>query len=358
MLFSRRRLLAAGAATTLAAFAACGREGEEATSTAKTKPVSATTAPPEPVGDENVTIYSGRNENLMAPLFEQLRPTVGFNVEVRYGSTAEMAATILEEGANSPADLFISQDAGALGALAREGILAPLAAATLESVDPRFRSPEGLWIGLSGRARVVVYNTDNLTETDLPSSIHGFTNEEWHGQLGWAPTNGSFQAFITAIRATEGDAAALEWLRGIITNDPVVFPKNTPIVEAAITGDIDAGFVNHYYLLRQLADRPDVPAKNHFLKDGGPGALVNVAGAGILASSGRSAAALEIVDFLLGVEAQRYFAESTFEYPLIAGVEPSPGLPPLDTIGTPDIDLSDLDDLAGTLRLLQEAGVL
>jgi iron(III) transport system substrate-binding protein len=357
MLLSRRQLLATGTITTLAVLAGCGGAHEEAAPSAKVEstPASAT---PGPSGGGKLTIYSGRNENLMAPLFERLRPTAGLDVEVRYGSTAEMAATILEEGSNSPADLFISQDAGALGALAREGILAPLAAATLETVDPRFRSPEGLWIGLSGRARVVVYNTDNLTETDLPSSIHGFTDEEWHGRLGWAPTNGSFQAFITAIRATEGDAAALGWLRGIVANDPVVFPKNTPIVEAAITGDIDAGFVNHYYLLRQLADRPDVPAKNHFLKDGDPGALVNVAGAGILASSGRAAAALEIVDFLLGVEAQRYFAESTFEYPLIAGVEPSPGLPPLDTIGTPDIDLSEINDLAGTLRLLQEAGVL
>ena len=357
MLLSRRRLLATGTITALAVLAGCSgarEEGAPSTEVASASPL----ATPRPPGGGKITIYSGRNENLMAPLFERLGPTVAFEVEVRYGSTSEMAATILEEGANSPADLFISQDAGALGALAREGILAPLAVTTLETVAPRFRSPEGLWIGLSGRARVVVYNTDNVRESDLPSSIHGFTDEEWHGRLGWAPTNGSFQAFVTAIRATEGDAAALAWLRGIVANDPVVFPKNTPIVEAAITGDIDAGFVNHYYLLRQLADRPDVPAKNYFLKDGDPGALVNVAGAGILASSGRAAAALEIVDFLLGVETQRYFADSTFEYPLIAGVDPSPGLPPLDAIGTPDIDLSDLDDLAGTLRLLQEAGVL
>ncbi len=357
MLLSRRRLLATGTVTALTVLAGCTGAREEADPSAEVESASYS-AIPRPDDGGKVTIYSGRNENLMAPLIKQLQPTVGFDVEVRYGSTSEMAATILEEGSNSPADLFISQDAGALGALAREGILSPLAATTLETVDPRFRSPEGLWIGLSGRARVVVYNTDNLAEADLPTSIHGFTDEEWHGRLGWAPTNGSFQAFVTAIRATEGDTAALDWLHGIVANDPVVFPKNTPIVEAAITGDIDAGFVNHYYLLRQLADRPDVPAKNYFLKDGDPGALVNVAGAGILASSGRATAALEIVEFLLGVEAQRYFADSTLEYPLIAGVDPSPGLPPLDTIGTPDIDLSDLDDLAGTLRLLQEAGVL
>lgn len=358
MTLSRRSLLATGAVASLFAIAGCS--AREDVGQAPSENVAATAAAPPRAAEDrgNITVYSGRNENLMAPLFDRARDAPGLGIDIRYGGTSEMAATILEEGRNSPADLFIAQDAGALGALAKDSLLAVLPEATLAKVDPRFRSRDGLWVGLSGRARVVVYNTDNVSESDLPSSIQGFTHERWRGRLGWAPTNGSFQAFVTAIRASRGDPAALAWLRGIVANNPVVFPKNTPIVEAVIAGDIDIGFVNHYYLLRQLADRPEVPAKNHYLGGGDPGALINVAGAGILKTSDRFAAALELVDFLLSVESQTYFAESTFEYPLAGEVEPSPGLPPLDAIGTPDIDLSDLDDLAGTLKMLQAAGVI
>ncbi len=338
---SRRRLLSAASITGLLAIAGCA--GSTSVESDRSEPI---------------TIYSGRNENLVGPLIERARAAIRSDIAVRYGSTSEMAATILEEGNNSPADLFLAQDAGALGAIAREGMLVALRAATLKMVDSRFRSAEGLWVGLSGRTRVVVYNTDNVTAADLPQTIQGFTDRQWKDRLGWAPTNGSFQAFVTAIRVSQGDPAALTWLRGIVANNPTVFPKNTPIVEAVITGDIDAGFVNHYYLVRQLAERPNVPARNHYLSGGDPGALINVAGAGILTTSTDYDRALAVVDFMLTDESQRYIAESTFEYPLVEGVEAASGLPPLASIETPDLDLSDLEDLSGTLRLLQDAGVL
>ncbi len=355
---SRRKLLWAAAITGLMAISGCATTegGEEGPVSA----AAATSAAAGPSGGraEPITIYSGRNANLVGPLIDRAKAVTESGIQVRYGSTSEMAATILEEGRNSPADIFLAQDAGALGAIAREGMLAALPTATLGKVDSRFRSTADVWVGLSGRARVVVYNTDNVTVEDLPRTIQGFVDRRWKDRLGWAPTNGSFQAFVTAIRVSQGDVAALAWLRGIVANNPTVFPKNTPIVEAVISGDIDAGFVNHYYLLRQLADRSNVPARNHYLSGGDPGALINVAGAGILTTSAAYPGALAVVDFMLRDEAQRYFAESTFEYPLVAGVEAAPGLPPLDSIETPDLDLSDLEDLAGTLRLLQDAGVL
>jgi iron(III) transport system substrate-binding protein len=306
-----------------------------------------------------LTIYSGRNEQLIGELIKQYEQQTGVTVNVKYGDTAELAATILEEGDNSPADLFFAQDAGALGALAKEDRLTTLPDEFLNKVDQRFRSAEGEWVGVSGRARVVVFNTKTLTETDLPASILEFTDPKWKGRLGWAPTNGSFQSFVTALRAIEGEEKARQWLEGIKANEPKVYEGNGPIVKAVGAGEIDAGFVNHYYLFRELKEQGEsFGARNYFLKNGDPGALVNVAGAAVLKTSKNPTAAGNFINFLLSPSAQQYFAEKTYEYPLIEGIEPNVALPALSEIQTPNLDLSKLDDLQGTLKLLQDVGIL
>lgn len=306
----------------------------------------------------DLTIYSGRSESLVGPLLDQFEQETGLNVEVRYGDTAQMAATILEEGANSPADVYYGQDAGALGALAKTGRLQVLADDILSQVEPRFRSPEGQWIGTSARARTVIYNSSNLAETDLPDDIFGFCDAAWQGRLGWAPTNGSFQAFVTALRVSEGEERAREWLACIQANEPLVFSNNTSIVQAVGDGEIDAGFVNHYYLFQFLAENPDFPARNYHPRAGGIGAMTNVAGVGIIDTTDNPDAAEAFVRYLLRESSQQYFNEETNEYPLSANIDLNPLLVPLSTINTPEINLSDLDDLEGTLQLLQELGIL
>ncbi len=308
--------------------------------------------------DGPLTVYSGRSEELVGPLLEQFTQDTGIEVEARYGDTAEMANLILTEGDNTPADVFFAQDGGALGAVAEQGRFATLPDEILGQVDDRFTSPSGEWVGVSGRARVVVYNTEALDESDLPDSIFGYADPEWSGRIGWAPTNGSFQSFVTALREIEGEDRAREWLEGIQANDPNVYEGNNPALDAVIAGEVDVAFVNHYYLMQRLAEDPDVAAANQFLTDGDPGALVNVAGVGILSTSEHGEAALVFVEYLLSEEAQTYFATETKEYPLVADVEPEAELPALDEIGTPEIDLSDLSDLEGTLQLLQEVGIL
>ena len=306
-----------------------------------------------------LTIYSGRNENLVGPLLERYQEMSGVTVNVRYGGTAELAATIMEEGRNSPADLFFGQDAGALGALAQAGRFVQLPAEILDRVDPRFRSGDGNWVGASGRARVFVYNTEMLSEEDLPNDIWALTDPKWKEKIGWAPTNGSFQAFVTAVRHLEGEERAREWLEAMIVNDVQVYPKNTPIVEATGRGEIELGLVNHYYLYRFLAEDPNFQAKNHHPSAGDAGAMINVAGVGILDTAKDRAAAEAFVAFLLSDEAQQYFSEETNEYPLVAGVvATAEGLLPLADVNTPELDLSDLDDLQGTLQLLQEVNAL
>jgi len=312
-------------------------------------------------GDDSdtLTVYSGREEELIAPLLDRYEEESGIDLEVRYGDTAELASTIIEEGDNSPADVFFGQDAGALGALEKEGVLATLPQETLDRVDPPYRSTDGRWVGTSGRARVVAYNSESLQASDLPRSILGFTDPEWKDRIGWAPTNGSFQAFVTAMRLTEGEQAAEDWLRGIVANEPEVFGGNTEIRDAIAAGEIDVGFINHYYVAQAIAEEGEsYPVDVYFPPGGDVGSLINVAGAGILESSDDSGQAEEFLSFLLSEEAQEYFADAMKEYPLVEGVPADPAVVPLQQIQQPNVDLGDLDDLRGTLDLLERTGAL
>lgn len=321
---------------------------------------AATEAAAAPSGGEALVVYSGRSESLVGPLLEMFEAQSGIAVEVRYGDTAELAATILEEGDNSPADVFFGQDAGALGALSQTGRLSVLPDDTLNRVDAQFRSPGGEWVGASGRARVLVYNTDQLTTAELPQNVFELTDPKWQGKVGWVPSNASFQAFVTAMRKVHGEDVTAQWLNDMLANDVQTYDSNPAIVEAVANGEILAGLCNHYYLFRFLAEQGEsYPARNYHFPDGGADALVNVAGAGILKTAKNPATALEFVNYLLSEEAQGYFASETNEYPLTdADVALNPLLVPLADLKTPELDLSDLSDLQGTLTLLQETGVL
>jgi iron(III) transport system substrate-binding protein len=377
-LIDRRGLVAASAGALLLGFvnllttaAQSGTPEAEEEADPTADPVADPTADPvaDPVADPTAdfsagtgdfTLYSGRNETLVGPLIERYAEETGIPVDTRYGGTGELAATILEEGEDTPASLFFSQDAGALGLLADEGRFATLPAELLDRVEERFRDPEGRWVGVTGRARVLAYNTDTVAEDDLPASVRDLTDPAWAGRLGWAPENASFQAFITAFRLLDGDDAVRGWLEAMIANGTVNFgDSNSAIVQAIGNGEIDAGLVNHYYVYavgREAGE--NFPVANHFFAGGDPGSLINVAGIGLIEGAADADAALAFADYLLSGEAQEYFAAETFEYPLIEGVAAPEGLVPLSEIGHPDIELGDLADLRGTLDLLSEVGLV
>jgi iron(III) transport system substrate-binding protein len=307
----------------------------------------------------SLTVYSGREEELVEPLFELFEEETGIDVEVRYGDSAELAATLAEEGANSPADAFFAQDPGSLGAVADEGLLAELPEELLEQVDERFRDDDGRWVGTSGRVRVLAYNTDAVSEGELPESVFELTDPSWKGRVGIAPTNGSFQAFVTAMRLSEGEDSTREWLEGLQANEPKLYESNSTIVEAVAAGEVDLGLVNHYYLYLAKEEQPDAPVENHFFPGDDPGALVSAAGVGIVEGAENDGPARRFVEFLLSEEGQRFYVEEAeeAEYPLIDGVEPKEGLPPLEELEGPDIDLAALGpELEATLELLNEVG--
>ncbi len=354
------RTAAGLAALALATTACAGSDiADDGTNTSQPAP-GVTPGDVEPDAEGALVVYSGREEELVGPVIAMFEEATGIEVQVRYGGTSELAATILEEGGNSPADVFWAQDAGALGALEAEGRFATLSEDITSLVDPKFASASDSWVGVTGRARTIVWSTDTFAnEGEVPDSVFDLTAQEWKGRVGWAPTNGSFQSFVTAMRQVEGEEKTEQWLRDMIANDTQVFPKNTPIVDAVGRGEIDLGLVNHYYLFRFLAEDPDFPAANKFLSED-VGGLINVAGVGILDTSERKDAAQLFVTWMLGQEAQSFFGQFTdeLEYPLANGVEAASGLPALSTLNPPAIDLSDLDDLAGTLELLRKVGAL
>ena len=375
------QILLAVAALTVAlplALAGCGG-GEQPPSPAAASPaaqatatatsVSPTSAPateapaevePAEEKDRTLTVYSGRSQSLVHPILEAFGEYSGVDIRVKYAGSASTAATLLEEGDNTPADVVFLQDPGSLGSLAAAGMLAELPQGTLDKVDSRLRDPNGQWIGTSGRARTIIYNTETIDPAgDLPASILDFTAEEWKGRVGWAPRNGSFQSFVTALRLQIGEEGAREWLEGMKDNDAREYPNNVSIVQAAANGEVDVGFVNHYYLERFLEEHgPEFKARNHFIGNGDPGALVLVAGAGILEASENRETAEEFIEFLLSEPAQMYFTSEVKEYPVSAGVEPEGDLPPIESLDPPDVDLGSLSDLQGTIDLLREVGVL
>ena len=372
-----RRIHAVGAALLGLALASCTPESDTAparTSSTQSAPaaaeptdrtgassagVQATDATISPVAttERRLVIYSGRSESLIGPFIESFEAETGIDVDVRWGGTAELAVTLLEEGARTPADVFLAQEPAALAAV--DPMLSALPTEMLNRVPKTMRSAAGSWVGLTGRARTIVYNTDNVTEADLPPDVAGLTAPEWRGRVGWAPSNASFQAMVTAMRSQWGQDKTREWLQGMMANDVKTFDSNAPIVAAVGSGEIDAGLVNHYYLYRFLAEEgADFPARNHLEQGSGPGALLLVSAAGILDTAANRDEAEEFIAYLLSEPVQERFVAESSEYALIDGVGAPEGLPPIGDLQAASMAPEDLADLEGTLSLLREVGAL
>lgn len=323
-------------------------------------------AAPSPAGtaasDGILTIYSGRNEELVGPLIARLEAAVGIPVEVRYGSTGEMAAQLLEEGAASPADLFFAQDAGALGAVSGAGLFAPLPGEVIGLAAERYRADDATWVATSARARVVAYNPTLVSEAELPASLDDLLAPRWSSRLGFAPSNASWLSFVTGLRLIRGEDGARQWLTAFAAQNPQRFEGNGQVVDAVAAGTISAGLVNHYYLYEKTAevDPATYPVRNHYVAND-PLGLVNVAGVGVTATADDPGPAQRAVTYLLSADAQQYLVDTTAEYPVVDGVAPARAnvdLAPLESLSPPDVQLAELSSLEETEALLQEVGLL
>jgi iron(III) transport system substrate-binding protein len=311
-----------------------------------------------PLAAQELTLYSGRGETLVAPIIAAFEAETGVEVNVRYAGTSELAVLLQEEGDATPADLFWGQDPGALGAVVEQ--LAPLPEGTLELVPLAYKDEEGRWIATSGRQRVMVASTERVSDEEIPASIRDLADAAYRGRVGIAPTNGSFQLHVTALREVLGEEETRAWLEALVANEPVIFSNNSAIVQGIADGEADIGLVNNYYLPRFLASDPEFPVEMAHFADDDIGNLLSVAAIGIPAASDSYGAAVQLVEFLLSPQAQQYFAGSVYEYPVTQTVILGPDQPTLASLETiaPEVDLNTLSDLEGTLELLREVGLL
>lgn len=309
--------------------------------------------------EKTITVYSGRNENFIKPFFDEFEQNTGIKIQARYGDSAELAAQILEEGPNSPADVFLSQDAGAIGALADKKLLSPIDKQIFKLVPNKFTDPNNLWVGITGRARVIAFNTDLVSQNEVPKTIDEIVNAKWKSKVGIAPTNASFQSFVTAMRQIRGDEATLSWLKQLASNDPQKFEKNSQIVEAIDANVISLGLVNHYYIY-EVSDSlgREINVKNGFFAAGDVGNLLNVSAFGVLQSSTNTKSSLQLLEYLLSEPTQQKFVKDTSEYSLIPSINPPKDMPKLVELQIPNVSLGQLSDVSKTQELLIEAGLL
>lgn len=307
---------------------------------------------------DSITLYSGRSDGLIQPIIDRFEDESGISVDVKYGSTADLALLISEEAdaGRVEADVYLSQSPGAMGFVDED--LAQLPQSTLDLVDPAARDDDGRWVGISGRQRVLVYNSDLVDPADLPDSVFGLIDERWRGQIGVAGGNGSFQDFVTAMRFTEGEETTAQWLSDLDGLDPVAYANNNAIVAAVGRGEVEVGLVNHYYNFRALAEDPNVASVNHLFAPGDPGATLIVTATAIVDGTEKAELSNQFIEFLLSPEGQQYFAEETFEYPLVPGTPTAGNVPEIEFDDVGSLDLDELEGgLERTREMIAEAGL-
>ena len=373
---TRRRYLTGLGAAVTAGLAGCNAPGTGTDTDAEDGPVGQVGSSREgrtvpggtPMADlpdlsGELNLYSGRGQALVGELIGFIDDRYpDLTIRPRYAGATDLVNRIREEGDNSPADVFYSVNAGALGALAAEGRTMTLPDRVLDPVSEAFRDPDGNWVGTSGRARSVPYNTERFSADEVPTDVYQFPElDRFDGAMGWTPAYGSFQAFITAMRILQGPEPTKAWINGMQESNASAYGDEFAITQAVADGEIGAGFANHYYTLRVLDARPDAPIDVAFTENDA-GAIFNVAGAATVDTAADPELANDFVRHLLSAEAQEYFATTTFEYPMISGVEPvQPGgtdLPTVDELNPPaELDLAQLAELGPTLELMREAGL-
>jgi iron(III) transport system substrate-binding protein len=340
-LSQRTRLLAALAVfAALVLFSGCGFSTEDSGGGSNEPDV------------EGITLYSGRIPAAIGSAIDSYEADANRDVQVRFAET-------VEEGDASPADVFFAQEPGAIAAVAEAGLLAKLPQDILDRVPARYRDPEGRWVGVTGRARVIAYNKDVVSESELPPSPFGLTAPKWKDRVGWSPASSSMQEYVTALRAKYGDDRTKQWLEEMVDNGAVSFPDNVTIRDSIAKGEIDVGLINHYYVAQAISEEgPDYPVAVSF-PPGGLGSLLLLTSVGVLESSERKPEAFAFVRSLLSDKSQAFFTSSSKEYPLAKGAKPDPSLSvPVNKIPVSDASLVDLKEIQGTIELMQESGAL
>jgi iron(III) transport system substrate-binding protein len=311
------------------------------------------------LGGPDLVIYNAQHEELMTEIVPIFEEQTGLDVELRNGKDLELANQLVAEGEDSPADVFLTENSPAMSIVDNAGLFAGVSQAALDNIPEEYVPSSGNWTGILARSTVVMYNTDQATEADMPDSILDFAEPEWEGRISFSPTGADFQAIVSAVLASEGEAATAEWLEGLAANG-LELQNNLVVMQSVDAGEVEAGIAYHYYWYRDQAESgtDSDNSQLYFFDDQDPGAFVSISGAGVLASSDHRADAQRFVEFLTSTEGQQAMADSyALEYPLNPEVTLGPPVKPFDDLEPPPIDPATLNGPQVT-ELMTEAGLL
>ncbi|WP_408897978.1 iron ABC transporter substrate-binding protein [Nocardioides sp. R1-1] len=309
--------------------------------------------------EPTLVIYNAQHEPLLKELAPEFTEETGIEVELRNGKDLELSNQLVQEGDASPADVFLTENSPAMSQVEAAGLFDELPADILDVIPAQYRPTSGLWTGFVARSTVLVYNTEQVQESDLPASILDLAKPEWRGRISFSPTGADFQAIVAAILELQGEEATRAWLEGIKANG-TVYDGNNLVLEAVDSGEVEVGIVYHYYWERDRKENGDVSDQSaqHYFTGGDPGAFVSVSGAGVLASSDMKKEAREFVEFLVNEKGQQVLAESyALEYPLNPAVQLEGVTKPFSELQPPQVNVSDLDAEA-VVDLMTEVGFL
>ena len=309
--------------------------------------------------DPSLVIYNAQHEQLIDVVAEKFTEDTGIELQLRNGSDLELANQIIAEGDASPADVFLTENSPGMSLVDSKGLFAPLQQGTLNKIPEQYRPADGAWTGFAARSTVMVYNTDTMTEADMPESLLDLADPEWKGRISFSPTGADFQAIVSAVLATEGEEATRAWLAGLKENG-TVYDGNNVVLKSVNSGEIDAGVIYHYYWFRDQ-EESGADSDNsalHFFGNQDPGACLSVSGAGVLANSDDSEDAQRFVEYLTSPEGQKIIADSyALEYTLNPDVPLERDVPPLSELDPPTVDVDALNG-PEVIDLMEEAGFL
>ena len=318
--------------------AACAPAALSTTAASET-PAAPASAPSAVSG--KLIVYSGRSEPLIQPVldaFQAKYPDV--ELLLKAGSNSELANALIEEQTNPQADVFITTELFTIQSLGQQGIFQAYRPSGAEQISAEFIGPDDTWVGLTRRARVIIYNTDLVAAEDLPTSIFDLTDPKWKGKIAAAgSTNGSMQAQIAAMRQQLGEEASEAWLQGLLDNEVTFFGGHTDVRKAVGAGEFALGLVNHYYYYLQQAEGSPVGIIFPDQGDDQIGLITNATAAAIVKGGANPSAAQALIDFLISAEGQKLFADLNYEYPLLPGVALREGVQPLDGYRLADVNV-------------------
>jgi iron(III) transport system substrate-binding protein len=308
---------------------------------------------------DGIVVYNAQHESLTKSWVEGFTRETGIKVTVRNGDDSEMGNQIVQEGAASPADVFLTENSPAMVLVDNAGLFAPVAPTTLEQVASAYRPAHGKWIGIAARSTVFVYNKSKLSEADVPKSLLDLASPNWKGRWAVSPAGADFQAIVSAVLELKGETATLEWLKGMKAN-ATAYRGNSAVLKAVNAGQIDSGVIYHYYSFVDQSKTAE-NSKNtsmHYFKHKDPGAFVSISGGAVLASSKHKEEAQAFLKWITGKDGQGILKNgNSFEYAVGQNAQSNPKLVPLEQLDAPVVDASKLNSKKA-VDLMTQAGLL